>query len=32
MLLLVKVGGEGGHCLFLCLQWSGHLYVTPFDW
>ena len=32
MLLLVIVGGRGGgHCLCLCLQWSGHLSETPFD-
>ena len=24
------VGGKG--CLRLCLQWCGHLYVTPCDW
>ena len=24
-------GGGGGRYLCLYLQWSGHLYVTPFD-
>ena len=34
MKLLVMVGWGGGgvgQYLCLCLQWSGHFYLTPFD-